>query len=147
MEHNYFVSVFIDGKNVKSYYSETLDSLPALKSLNKECEICIFDLRTYEVFTKEQVEKEIHQSIMRRMKPKEKASDIAKRGNLLKKPPKVKPKKYWDRPVLCVETGQVYSTIKECSKRTGIPYMTISNCIKNGNATRGLHFVNAPKKK
>lgn len=50
-------------------------------------------------------------------------------------------KKDWSKTILCVETGQIYATIRECSNQTGIPYMTIVNCIKNGNATRGLHFV------
>ena len=56
-----------------------------------------------------------------------------------------KKKKYWERTVMCVETGQVFQTIRECSEKTGIPYMTIVNCIKNKNATRGVHFVNATK--
>lgn len=50
-------------------------------------------------------------------------------------------KKDWSRTIRCVETGQLFATMRECSKHTGIPYMTIVNCVKNKNATRGLHFV------
>lgn len=50
-------------------------------------------------------------------------------------------KKDWSKTIRCVETGKIYATIRECSNQTGIPYMTIYNCINNKNATRGLHFV------
>ena len=49
--------------------------------------------------------------------------------------------KDWSKTIRCVETGQIFATIRDCSKKTGIPYMTIYNCINNKNATRGLHFV------
>jgi hypothetical protein len=146
MKNNYFVSVFVGGKNVNSYYLGSLDDLPDIKFRYKECEISILDLHTFEQYPREQVEKEIQEAIMRCVRPKEKPSEVVK-VEVVKKPKKVKPKKYWDRPVLCVETGEVFKTIKECSIKTGIPYMTITNCIKNGNPTRGLHFVNAPKEK
>lgn len=51
------------------------------------------------------------------------------------------PKRPWNKWIRCVETGQVFPTVRECSKQMGIPYMTIINCVKNGNATRGYHFV------
>ena len=50
-------------------------------------------------------------------------------------------KKYWCKTIRCVETDQMFATIRDCSIKTGIPYMTIVNCIKNKNATRELHFV------
>lgn len=51
------------------------------------------------------------------------------------------PKRPWNKWIRCVETGQVFPTVRECSNQMGIPYMTIINCVKNGNATRGYHFV------
>lgn len=51
------------------------------------------------------------------------------------------PKRPWNKWIKCVETGQVFPTVRECSKQKGIPYMTIINCVKNGNATRNYHFV------
>ena len=50
-------------------------------------------------------------------------------------------KRPWNKWIKCVETGQVFPTVRECSNQMGIPYMTIINCVKNGNATRGYHFV------
>ena len=146
MEHNYLVSVFVDGKSVNSYFSKNLDDLVTIKALHKNCEIQIYDLDNFERLTPVQVEREIIRSGKRWKKSLEKPEVV----EAIQQPPKEKPKKekrkkYWERPVLCVETGQVFSSIRECSDKLGIPYMTITNCITNGNATRGVHFVNAPK--
>jgi hypothetical protein len=56
-----------------------------------------------------------------------------------KKKPAAKEK--WEKACRCVETGQIFPTIRDCSNRMGIPYMTIYNNIKNGNVSRGFHFV------
>lgn len=146
MKHNYLVSVFVDGKNVNSYFSENLDDLVTIKALHKNCDISIFDFDNFVRFTQDQVEREI----IRSGKRWKESLDKPKIEETIPPQPKEKPKKekrkkYWERPVLCVETGQVFSSIRECSDKLGIPYMTITNCIKNGNATRGVHFVNAPK--
>lgn len=53
--------------------------------------------------------------------------------------------KHWGRPIMCVETGQIFSSIRDCSKEMGIRYTTIYNCLKRKNATRGYHFVNYKK--
>ena len=55
--------------------------------------------------------------------------------------PEIKTKKTWNKFVKCVETDQIFQSVRDCSEKTGIPYMTITNCIKNKNATRGFHFV------
>lgn len=41
--------------------------------------------------------------------------------------------KYWERKVLCLETGEVFASINACSNKMNIPYMTIRNCIEKGN--------------
>lgn len=146
MNSNYLVSIFSDGKNLYSYFSENLDELVTIKALYKDCEIQIFDLVNFAHFTPERVKYEIFMSCIRWIKSLEKPKieePIEQKPNETTK--KEKRKKYWERPVLCVETGQVFSSIRECSDKLGIPYMTITNCIKNGNDTRGVHFVNAPK--
>lgn len=51
------------------------------------------------------------------------------------------PKRPWNKWIKCLETGRVFPTVRECSNQMGIPYMTIINCVKNGNATRNFHFV------
>ena len=40
----YFVSVFVDGKNLKMFFSEHLQELVAIKSKYPSCEIEILDL-------------------------------------------------------------------------------------------------------
>ena len=148
-KHNYLVSVFVRGRNVNSYFSENLDDLITIKALNKDCEINIFDLQSFSTMPKEQVEIEIKKSGERWKKSLdrnfvEKPQSTERTQKSSQKKPEKK-KKYWERTVMCVETGQVFQTIRECSEKTGIPYMTIVNCIKNKNATRGVHFVNATK--
>lgn len=145
MVHNFFVSVFVDDKNVNSYFSENLDELVTIKALYGNCEINIFDPYEFVRFTPEQVEREIVKSGRRWKRSLEKPTIVEDTPQQPEKPKKEKWKKYWERSVLCVETGQVFSSIRECSDKLGIPYMTITNCIKNKNATRGVHFVNAPK--
>lgn len=144
MEHNYLVSVFVDGKNVNSYFSKNLDNLVTIKAIYTDCEIHIFDYENFAHLTPEQVECEIVKSRERWKKSLGQLKLVETISEQPDNPKKEKLKKYWERCVLCVETGQVFSSIRECSKKTGIPYMTISNCIKNKNATRGIHFVNAP---
>lgn len=145
MKQNYLVSVFVGGKNVNSYFSKNLDDLITIKALHKDCEIHIFDTDKFVRFTPEQVEREIINSGNRWKKSLEKSGVVEFIPQLPGKLKKEKLKKYWERPVLCVETGQVFCSIRECSEKLAIPYMTITNCIKNKNATRGVHFVNAPK--
>lgn len=145
MKHNYLVSVFVYGKNINSYFSENLDDLVTIKAIHKNCEIHIFDYEKFAHLTPEQVEREIVKSGKRWKSSLKKTRTVAPAPPRPEKPKKEKRGKNWERRVLCVETGQVFSSIRECSDKTGIPYMTISNCIKNKNATRGVHFVNAPK--
>ncbi len=144
MEHNYFISVFVCNKHAESFFSEDLDELRNIRTFFPDCEICVFDMKSFEVMPKAQVEKEIKAARLRWKKSLEKSlrKEPERKKVVVKKPKKVKPKKYWSRRVLCVETGEVFNTIRECSEKMGIPYMTITNCLKNKNATRGLHFVN-----
>ena len=53
-DHNYLVSVFVDGRNENSYFSENLDDLVTIKAMHKDCEICIFDLQDFSTMPKEQ---------------------------------------------------------------------------------------------
>lgn len=141
---NYLISIFSDGKNVNSYYSDNLDALVTIKALHKNCEIVIFDLVDFSFLSKKQVDAEIVKSGIRWKNYRDKSRrQLALSRHSTNKETRKKTRKYWNRPVLCVETGQVFSSIRECSDKLGIPYMTITNCIKNRNATRGFHFVNA----
>ena len=145
VSHRFLVSVFDGGKNVNSFYSKCLDDLATIRAIHKGCEITIFDLVHFAFLTDEQVESEIKrsglrwkQSLDRRLrKVEEKPKPV-----ITAKDKRKKQKKYWERRVMCVETGQIFPSIRDCSEKTGIPYMTINNCIRRGNATRGVHFVN-----
>ena len=45
-------------------------------------------------------------------------------------------------PVMCVETGKIYDSYKQCISDIGFSYETLSRCIKDPNRThKGLHFV------
>ncbi len=55
-----------------------------------------------------------------------------------------KPKEIrWKRPVLCLDDGRVWGSIKSCSKDLGIPYMTLIHCIDRCGTTHGMTFVEA----
>lgn len=47
------------------------------------------------------------------------------------------------RPVVCVETGERFNSIRECSDHFGIPYKAIWNSIVFGKPRNGLHFKDA----
>ena len=131
---------------MNSYYSENLDDLVTIKAMHKDCEISIFDLNTFIRMPKEQVEMEIKKSGERWKKTGFRATVTQQHARSSKTSVKQKVgirQNGWERPVKCVETGQVFRSIRDCCEKTGIPYMTIVNCIKNKNATRGVHFVNA----
>ena len=141
MKHNYLVSVFVNGRNVNSYFSENLDVLVTIKALHKNCEITIFDLVNFVMLSNEQVESEIKKSGKRLKKSLKKQETVKKR--VVRKTPRQKVKKYWERPVRCVETGQVFSSIRECCEHLGISHKSIWNAINSGKPRHGLHFKNA----
>lgn len=119
----FLVSVFKGGKNVFSRFQETLHNLPLIRALHRGCEIEVYDMESSKVF-----------------------KDVPKKKDFLRviNIPKVteEPKrKVWELSVMCPETGKVYKSIRECSDDMGIPYKTIDNCLRRGNATRtGYHF-------
>lgn len=53
----------------------------------------------------------------------------------------VKGREVWSKKIRCVETGMVFNSIRDCSNEMKIPYMTVYNCILNGNQSRnGFSF-------
>ena len=141
----YLVSVFVGGKCVESHYWENLDDLVTLNALHKNCEISVFDLSTLQRLSKEQVKNEIRRSGHRWKKQFEKTHNHEKKKKeIIKKSKRVKPKKYWARPVMCVETGIVYCSIWDCCERLGLSHKAVWNAINSGQARNGFHFINAP---
>lgn len=142
MSQRFLVSVFIKGKCVHSYFSPNLDDLVTIKALYKGCELGIYDFEIPAPLSNEAVAAEVIKSRKRWKESLQRKRQVP--APKIEKP--VKPKihkkriKYWKRRVICVETGQIFGSVRECSNRIGLPYTTIVNCIKNKNATRGLHF-------
>ena len=50
-------------------------------------------------------------------------------------------KSRWPRVVLCVNTGVYYASVRECSKRIGIPYGTLYKYITKNKMIHGKHYV------
>lgn len=138
----YLVSVFVDGKNVNSYFSFNLDDLITIKALHKNCDIQIFDLKAFVTFPQEQVEIEIKKS-GQRWKQSIGNTQTEKEPPVINVVKRDKVNKYWERPVKCVETGQIFPSIKECSERIGISHKSLWNAINSKKPRGGLHFVNA----
>lgn len=46
----------------------------------------------------------------------------------------------WEKRVICIETGKVYQTIKECMRETGIGGFRMRKAIYKGAEIEGLHF-------
>ena len=49
--------------------------------------------------------------------------------------------------VACIETGEVYESMKECARMTGIPLGNIYKAIERGQAASGYHFKMLPPKR
>lgn len=57
-------------------------------------------------------------------------------------PEKVKqPKRPWNKWIRCIETGQLFPSVREASTQLGLPYKSVWNAINNGFARYGMHFV------
>lgn len=50
-------------------------------------------------------------------------------------------KETWEKKVVCIETGEVFPSIRECSRCHGIIYRSLVNAIQSGNSRKGLHFA------
>lgn len=139
----YLVSVFLNGRCVHSYFSDNLDDLVTIMAMYRRCGLSIFDFTVFRSLSYGEIADEVAASRMRWKKSleRQKEKETPPAAEEEKEPLPNKPQKKWKLPVMCVETGQVFKSLTECSNHIGLPYMTIMNCIKNKNATRGLHFM------
>ena len=57
-------------------------------------------------------------------------------------PEKVKqPKRPWNKWIRCIETDQLFPSVRACSNTLGLPYKSVWNALSNGLARDGMHFV------
>lgn len=141
MNQRFLVSVVVAGKCVHSYFTDNFEDLVTIKAMYRGCLIEIFDMKHLTILTRNEVAGEIMRSGLRWKKSLE-STPVEPKPVIEEVKTKMRKKlKYWKRRVLCVETGQIFDSVKECSTCVGLPYTTIVNCIKNKNATRGLHFI------
>lgn len=118
--HNYLVEFVKGGKVIEAEYCDTKEELKVLqavaRSKNCGCEVFYFGVD--------------------KATPKEPTQ-----SHQVKKD--VKEKIIWERSVRCVETGEIFRSIRECSIHFGITNKSLWNAINSGNARNGLHFVPA----
>lgn len=142
-KYNYLVSVFVGGKNVNLYFSENLDDLVTIRALYRNCDIDIFDIRHSVRLSNEQVNMEIIKSRNRwRQERETRTSPVT--APILPVVNKAR-KKFWERAVKCVETGQIFISVRKCSEHLGLSYKTIYNAVNSGNAKYGLHFIDVTR--
>lgn len=46
----------------------------------------------------------------------------------------------WERPVLCVETGEVFRNIQRCASHFGLTHKQVWGAIRFGTPRKGYHF-------
>lgn len=137
----YCVGVFREGKYIDSIYTNRLYPVLDRWSKNDEYEILVHDIIEYNELTNSDVNKVMIDEIkemLESMPMEELVEQIERLEQREQKPTTIR--QQWACPVLCVETGKAYASIRECSDDMGIPYMTILNCARRGNANRGYHF-------
>lgn len=109
---DWLVSVVKDGKVKELYYSRDLADMIAIRALNPGCSF-----------------EKCHIGI-----------EVPKQESQCTERPKEERRK-WAKRVQCVETGETWPTIIECSKATGIAKWTLYKSVHDGSSALGLHFV------
>lgn len=115
-KYNYLVAVFKDNKNCGLYYSEDLSDLPVIRAMHRHCELQISNLCDVVMMREEEA------AAIERQKQREF-------------------EKGWSFRIKCVETGQVYRSIRDCSLRKGLPYKRLYAAVFDEEEIDGLHFV------
>lgn len=119
--NNYFVTFLKDGKVKEQHYCQTIDQVKTLQAVarSQNCTLDYVKLASDAEDTKEKIEAQ---------------------ANFDKTEKCPKTRDGWCRQILCVETGQVFSTISKCSNFFKISYKSIWNAAHSGRARHGLHF-------
>ncbi len=118
---NFLISAEKDGKIVDLCWSAKLVEIRTLKSLHKNCEINVIDMRAFAGPT-------VNEPIA----PKQKQVKT-KRG-------------HQTNVVRCIETGIEYESVQEACHLLSIPQVNIYKAIRNNIAASGYHFEFLPHK-
>lgn len=148
----YFVAVYVGGKNSHSFYADDLDMLVTINTLLRGCEIDVLEMQDCRLLSREEVSAEIRRSgaKVRDQLEGRKEAEVTPPPVVTIVPSPVKqpyrPKKYWERKVRCVETGQVFRSIRECCEQLGISHKSLWNALNSKRPRNGLHFVEVKEK-
>lgn len=109
---NYLIATIKDDKVIDLHWSRALEELATIKMLTPGCSVEVY--RPADGIM-EKIVNPIH------LKP---FSRNGKSAN----------------NVRCIETGDVYVSVRDCSKKTGIPQVNIYQSIRKGCYARGVRF-------
>lgn len=119
--NNYFVTFLKDGKVKEQHYCQTIDQVKTLQAVarSKNCTLNYIKLTPETEETKDDVE-------------------VQEKVNTTEESPKTRDG--WCRQILCVETGMIFRSVKECAKQFKISYKSIWNAAHSGRERQGFHF-------
>jgi len=108
----YLVFLFLKAKNVAMEYAENLDFVRTIKALYRHDKAEVIDMGTFGD------------------EPEEKPEPA----------PKKRRPRPWATKIRCVETGEVWPSIAECQRKTGIAFFSLNNACKTGKPVYGHHY-------
>lgn len=136
MEHRFIIYAFVGGKCVANYDVHDLDILVVVRAKYRNCELSIYDFEKMRPLCASEIE-----DALRRSHEKWRAVIYGGLPDNGSRKPDIPKQKAWKIQVMCIESGETYGSIRDCANAMHIPYMTILNCIRRGNATQGVHFL------
>lgn len=119
--NNYFVTFLKDEKVKEQHYCATIDQVRTLQAVarSKNCTLNYIKLTSDAEETKDDVE-------------------VQEKVNTTEE--SLKTRDGWCRQILCVETGMIFRSVKECAKQFNISYKSIWNAAHSGRERHGFHF-------
>lgn len=119
--NNYFVTFLKNEKVKEQHYAATIDQVRTLQAVarSKNCTLNCIKLTPDAEETKNDIE-------------------VSEKVNTTEESPKTRDG--WCRQILCVETGVIFRSVKECAKQFNISYKSIWNAANSGRERHGFHF-------
>ena len=114
---DWLVSVVKDGKVTELYYSEELNDLATIRAMHRGCVVETLRLTEF-------AEPEFSDYV---------STEQRRKGR--------KGSGRWAHKVQCVETGEMWPSVVECAKSTGLPSWAVYKSIHQGYCAYGRHFV------